>query len=251
MKNRKVTDEESKKIRFDIIVEVDKFCKENGLKYFLAYGTLLGAVRHKGYIPWDDDTDLMMPRKDLEILKKKFVSEKYKYSDVDTERGYEFPFPRITYNETFDKRGKAAIYYGVNVDLYPIDGLPESDEEIKKFFSKYKSLLRPRLFWIKVRNKLIKLFPLKSFPFIKLLTKRCVNHMMSYEVGSTSKVFVFDSRVYNWDIFKDSVEIEFEGRKFMAPIGWDEFLKTSYGDYMQLPPEDQRHPYHSGNYFWK
>jgi LPS biosynthesis protein len=70
--DRKVTWEESRKIRLDVLVEVDDFCRKNNLRYFLAFGTLLGAIRHKGYIPWDDDTDIMMPRKDLEIFKRTF-----------------------------------------------------------------------------------------------------------------------------------------------------------------------------------
>jgi LPS biosynthesis protein len=250
--DRKVTWEESRKIRLDVLVEVDDFCRKNNLRYFLAFGTLLGAIRHKGYIPWDDDTDIMMPRKDLEIFKRTFKSEKYKYSDVDTEFGYEFPFSRITCNDTYNKQGLIAKYYGVNVDLYPIDGLPESDNEINDFFNKYTSLLKPRLFLIKVRSKLMQFLPIRNIPFIKFLTKRCVNHLKTYDIDYSSKNMVFDcGRIYSRSIFEGSVDVEFEGWKFMAPIGWDEFLKTRYGDYMTLPPEDQRHPYHGGDYYWK
>lgn len=249
---RKVSDDESKKIRLDILIEVDQFCRKNGLTYFLAFGTLLGAIRHKGYIPWDDDVDLMMPRPDLEIFKTKFKSEKFKFSDVDTEYGYEYPFPRITYKDTFNKMGKIAKYHGVNVDLYPIDGLPESPKRIFLFFKKYDSLLRIRRFWIRVRNKLMKIIPITNIPFVRYLTKLCVNHIKTFEVGSSSKVMVIDVyRVYNKSIFDSSVDVEFEGGMFKAPIGWDEFLRTRYGDYMQLPPEDQRVPYHCGNYYWK
>lgn len=252
MKNKKVTWDESRKIRFNILLEVDSFCRKNHLTYYLAFGTLLGAIRHKGYIPWDDDTDIMMPRKDLELFKQTFKSTLLKFSDIDTESGYEYPFPRITYNDTFEKKGKKAIYYGVNVDLYPIDGLPESPKQIDMFFKKYNFLLVVRRFLIRIRNKLIKILPIKSIPFVKFLTKRCVEYIKSYDFDYSSKVMVIDDyRVYNRDIFNGSVEVEFEGEKFMAPVGWDEFLRTRYGNYMELPPENQRHPYHGGDYYWK
>lgn len=251
MKNTMVTFEECKKIRLDILREIDRFCKENHLTYFLAYGTLLGAVRHQGFIPWDDDADIMMPRKDMEILKKSFDSVKYKYSDIDTERHYEYAFPRITCRNTFDKKGMIAKYYGVNIDLYPIDGLPEDDEEINRFFKKYKVLFKSRLFLIRVRNLMMRLFPITSIPFIRTLTKCCINWIKKYDFENSSKVFVIDARVYSKKIFDGVVEVPFEGFRFNAPIGYDEFLRTSYGDYMKLPPEEDRKPYHGGNYYWK
>lgn len=251
MKYKKVSIEESKKIRFDILVEVDNFCRNNNLRYFLSYGTLLGAIRHKGYIPWDDDADIMMPRKDLEIFKKKFSSKRFKYSDLDTEIGYEFPFPRITCRETFDKKGWLTKFYGVNVDLYPIDGIPEKDSDIKVFFDKYESLLKKRRYLIRFRNKLMKFFPVRTVPFLKSFTNRSVDWIKQFDMTKSSKVMVTDSRVYERKIFDRAVEVEFEGHMFYAPVGYDAFLKTSYGNYMQLPPENERIPYHGGNYYWK
>ena len=130
--------------------------------------------------------------------------------------------------------------------------MPKTDQEIKKFFDKYRSLLKSRLFLIKVRNKLVRLFPIKNIPFIRILTKRCVKHIQKYQRNNSTKNMVIDvCRVYSKSIFDGAVDVEFEGKKFLAPIGWDEFLRTRYGDYMELPPENQRHPYHVGNYFWK
>ena len=96
---------EIKEIQLEMLDEVDSFCRKNSIKYSLAFGTLLGAIRHKGYIPWDDDMDIVMPLPDMLRFKKEFRSKLLKYCDIETEPNYEFSFSRITYTPTYSRKG--------------------------------------------------------------------------------------------------------------------------------------------------
>lgn len=251
MKNRKVTTEESKQIRLEMLEEIDQCCRKNNILYFLAYGTLLGAVRHKGNIPWDDDTDIMMPRNELEKFRQVFSSDRFRYLDIDTEYGYEYPFPRIIDTKTFNKRGLFVKDYGVNIDLYPINGLPENRKDIDSYFNSYKSILKIRLILLKLSRMFLKVSPTKNMPGIRYFTKKCFDYWGEYDFSSSQKVCVTaDFNIYDKKNFDDVVELEFEGKKFYAPKGYEEFLKVKYGDYMKLPPENERVPYHGGNYYW-
>ena len=152
-KARRVTDKEVKQIQLEMLDEIDAFCRQNNIRYSLAFGTLLGAVRHKGYIPWDDDVDIIMPLPDMLRFKKIFQSDKLQYCDIDTTLHYEYHFSRICYKQTFSKRGWASKSYGINIDLYPVVGLPSSIEEVDAFFksieSKYRHYYDKRLLWKK------------------------------------------------------------------------------------------------------
>ena len=92
--------EEVRKIQMDMLAEMDAFCKKHHLRYSLAYGTLLGAIREKGFIPWDDDMDVMMPLPDMQVFKKTFHSENTRISDFETNKDYQFPFPRLVHKHT-------------------------------------------------------------------------------------------------------------------------------------------------------
>ena len=101
--------EERKSLQLAMLKEIDAFCKKNGLRYSLAFGTLLGAIRHKGFIPWDDDLDIMMPVEDIIKFKAIFNYDKLKFCDVDTEKYYDLDFPRISHKRTYKIEEKQPV----------------------------------------------------------------------------------------------------------------------------------------------
>lgn len=143
--------EELKRIQTDILNFVDGFCKKNGLRYWLAYGTLLGAVRHKGYIPWDDDIDILMFREDYEKFVTTFKDERYKVFATEVNAKYPYPFAKVGDTATyFEEEIKDAIDTGVNIDVFPLDYIPEdrvkSATKRRDFLQKVWMLKRlPRL----------------------------------------------------------------------------------------------------------
>ena len=126
MKKTPITLEDRRQIQLEMLDEIDEFCRVHNLRYSLAFGTLLGAIRHKGYIPWDDDVDIIMPLHDMLQFKKEFKSKKLKYCDIDTEPDYEYSFSRICYLPTYSKKGLIVESYGISIDLYPVVGLPKT-----------------------------------------------------------------------------------------------------------------------------
>lgn len=257
---KKITLDERKKIQLEMLAEIHDFCTSHGIRYSLAYGTLIGAIRHKGFIPWDDDVDLMMPLPDMLRFKKEFESDKLKYCDIDTESHFGFDFSRISYQPTYRKVGMINKTYGVNIDLYPIVNLPESVAAQNVFFEKYQKLEDKRHRYIKWRYRFIKLFPINSIWGYDKAIKRVRDFSLfnSLEYGSTSFYYVVSGPIsekggciYRYDLFKELVPVKFEGLTLSAVSSYDDFLRHYYGDYMQLPPESERHPYHSDNYFWR
>ena len=120
----------------------DKVCKKHGLVYWLSYGTLLGAVRHKGFIPWDDDMDIMMPRPDLERFKREFVSENIQFMDLDVSEYYSFAFPRLVDRHSYSKPGKVLVGPGLEIDVYPVIGIPAEEEAVDAYFKEAQKLLK-------------------------------------------------------------------------------------------------------------
>lgn len=256
---RKITLEEKKVIQLEMLKEFDSFCRKNEIKYSLAFGTLLGAIRHKGFIPWDDDVDIMMPLPDMLRFKELFHSETIKYCDVDTELFFEYPFSRITNTLTYKQKGVIVQSYGVCIDLYPMVSIPMNQKEKDCFFDRALILEKRSDFIRKWRTRAIKYLPLYSIPcygyFIKHYTYYLRN---SYDYGSTGMYYIIagpiilhDLMTYDCDLFEDIIDVEFEGFRFEAIANYDKFLALRYGDYMTPPPESQRHPYHGGNYYWK
>lgn len=259
MRKQPISLEERKKIQLEMLVEIDAFCRAHNIKYMLAFGTLLGAIRHKGYIPWDDDVDISMPLEDMLRFKKEFKSERLKYIEVESDPYFYYGFSRIAHQFTYSKCGQICEGYGVNIDLYPTIEVSNSCEinqcKIKKIYSHYLF----RNFSAKWRGRAIRYLPIKNLPFIQYVARLYKKRMIESLQQRNGNAFhciagpleKFDVHTFDFNPFEEMLEVDFEGHKFMAPAKYHQYLTTRYGDYMQFPPEDQRHPYHGGVYYWK
>ncbi len=249
--------DERRVIQLEMLNEVDQFCRNNDIRYSLAYGTLIGAIRHKGFIPWDDDVDIIMPVDDCVKFKKMFSSETIKFCDVETEPHYEYAFPRLAYKNTYRRLGYNKKTYGVNIDVYVMQGLPADKEEINKYFNKCQAVLKTRLFYWHLRNNLAKLAHINNLLICDYYFKKYA-HLCSGKYAYSGASYYspvgggcYEMRdVYDRDLFKDLIDVTFEGLSLKSVKEYDYWLRHFYGDYMQLPPEEERVPYHGGEYFW-
>lgn len=238
-------------------------CVRNNIKYCIGYGTLLGAIRHKGFIPWDDDIDIVMPRPEYDKFvrcMRKEPNSKYILKTPDDE-DYCYEFSKVIDNTTLvvedDVEGSNI---GVWVDIFPLDGLRGTDivqEKLLYFYQRcrvasiYKSLpksnalIRPLMF---VFWKLCKAIGPKFFlnKIVKLSQKYSYDD--SEFVGFGGDIYL-ENRLENRMWFEDVIDIPFEDRVFKAPASYDEYLKSLYGNYMQLPPEDKRVPHRIKAYY--
>lgn len=249
--------EKTKALQVEILEEVDIFCKENNIEYFLFAGTLLGAIRHKGYIPWDDDIDICMRRKEYEIFIQKFSSKKTKLFTASRCKNYYYPFAKISMVGT---KTIESIEYakdlGINIDVFPIDNIPNGTKKQKKYFKKIISqrtmlghiISSKRAFGVK-KLLFFLYFLFKGFPSAKKCIDLLNKNASSYENESTHLVglTIWDfnlKNAFSSDCLDEKTTVTFEGLSFPAPKGYDSLLKKLYGDYMVLPPESERKTHH-------
>ena len=255
---KELTLQELKDIEFEILKMFDAFCKKNNIRYFLAYGTLLGAIRYKKFIPWDDDVDLLIPREDYERVLTLFKdSERYRLFAHEKNKDYLFPFAKICDMHTFkdEYSYKSKVKLGVDIDLFPLDNWDNDREKAKKEAKKIKR----NMFFL----SLSKLNKSDSVSFIKgIVIAFCklvgsehflnrINRLSnkpqqkgSAFVGSKSWCVYGARGIIPAEAFADSVEIEFEGEMFPAPIGYDTYLTCLYGDYLPEPPKEKQKTHH-------
>lgn len=260
--------DEVKEVQLKVLKEVSDFCEKNNIKYFLAYGTLLGAIRHKGYIPWDDDIDIMMLRDDYDKFLELFneSNEELKVAAYELDKTFPYTFAKVFDKKTILKEDVLINYnIGVNIDVFPMDNLPEDLYESEKLCKKLDIL--KKIYTLKVikQNKNRKITKeiilylskiIFSFISIRQLVQKISNiskryrHKPSNYVGCTVWGNSRRGRVEK-GIFSNSIDANFEGHIFKVPIGYDTYLKNIYGDYMELPPLEQRKVHHSYRAFWK
>ncbi len=261
MENRELSFEDRKIVQLNMLIEIDKFCRDNNIKYALSCGTLIGAVRHNGFIPWDDDVDITMPYEEMIRFKTKFKSETMVYCDINTTSGYEFPFARIANTKTYSKKGLIARDYGVCIDLYPIIEC-SSDKSVLNFkLSECNQLFKYYVQALNWHRRLLKYLPLPSinYPLYSYITKKYASFFIDkimekgggsfYQIGGPLPIFF--KNYWSFDPFESLIEVQFEGHRFFSPARYNEFLTVRYGNFMKLPPENQRHPYHMFHYYWK
>lgn len=247
---------EKRKIQLDMLKEVDTFCRKNGIRYSLAYGTLIGAIRHKGFIPWDDDMDIMMPLPDMLRFKNEFKSNSLKVFDIDTCDYYPWQFPRIGHLSTCSIDGPFRKGSGINIDLYVVSGMVDDTNKIQLFLEEGQKLQRKAEFYRVWHSREVRYTPFSFLPGYKKTIKRLCDFVRQYPYEGSKKYFHIGGafkihNVFDYDVFENIIDVDFEGCNFMVTGRFDDYLRQIYGDYMQLPPEEKRHPYHNDGYYWR
>lgn len=263
---KELTLEELKKIELNLLIQIDKICREQGLRYSLIGGTLLGAVRHQGFIPWDDDIDIAMPRPDYEHFLTychnncpQFLTICNKY-----EPKYGYLFAKICDANTImieKNANKNDISLGVYVDVFPIDGLGKTKKEAMKIFDRteFQRELLVAANWRRYFRSKTHAWFYEPVRFIFYLLSRCVNfkrQIISIEKKTIKNSFdeskfcgavcgaYRKKEIMPQEVYSEYVEMLFEGRFFLVLKNYDYYLTHIYGDYMQLPPEGKRVTHH-------
>lgn len=267
------TIEEMQKIALDILVFIDQFCREHGLKYFMVDGTLLGAVRHHGFIPWDDDIDIWMPREDYDKITELLGPDsgsRYQMINIRTADWYRYAFGKIMDTKTrlVEDLGYSGEM-GVYVDVFPYDGLPgEKEEDYAPLVKQCIQMEAHRGFSCRTYREYLEYGNCKSnpFKFAKWLARKLYGSRRilkkqdelarSYPVKGAKMLGCICDGYRLGDMMPASVvekttELEFEGHRFQAPAGYEYYLKKLYGDYMKLPPEEERVTHHHYQAWWK
>ena len=235
----------------EVLKAFDALCRAEKLSYFLSGGTLLGAIRHKGFIPWDDDVDVMMPRADYQRLLELGDSRIY-----STEHGnYGRPWARMA--DAGTRRSSPALFSGdtsgAYIDIFPIDGVPADGRAAKRFYRRIR--LQDMLWRTAMRNsigekermKAIKklaaalLRPIGPKPFARRMNRIAMAQDYNGSFRGVSMITHYGAREkMPAEVFDHAVDVDFEGLRLPAPCGWDAYLSRLYGDYMVIPPEHRR-----------
>ncbi|MDD7281952.1 LicD family protein [Floccifex sp.] len=250
-----------KEIELNMLISFDEICQKHNLNYFLAGGTFLGAIRHKGFIPWDDDIDIGMPRKDYEKFceyAKKELPNNLVLQNFETEPNCGLVFAKIrkkgtTLSEVYSHH--IDMSQGVWIDIFPFDNVPDDEQERNKM--KNKVLFYKNLYIIKCGYKnpkpdstLYKIMYFICKIIVKFISKdwlicKLKSLMTKYNDTQTKYVYPYGGAypkkdMLEYDLVSHLEKREFEHHEFLTCSDYDKYLKQLYGDYMQLPPEDKR-----------
>lgn len=259
---------EIQQMELGIMEYIHEVCQKIGAKYFLAYGSLIGAVRHKGFIPWDDDMDICMLREDYEKLQDYLIAnpdERYEVMSYKNNLNYVYPFMKVKDNHTYllEEDVRIDSNMGIYVDIFPVDGY-EDDADFKNKMTKLIKKRQLSCYTFKgitntksLLNSLIRYISVVIFYFTN------TNKYVEQIDGLAKSRAVADYEQIDYLIYKDMnkpvwkrewleqvIVGTFEGKKFMIPKHYHEILTSDYGDYMQLPPLEQRVSHHDFK-LWK
>lgn len=265
MPKRPVTLAEHQQILYDILYCVDDFCRQHHIRYFLVGGSLLGAVRHRGIIPWDDDIDIGMERSEYERFIKMFQEETpdgYELHTIDNTKGYYCPFIKLAKTGTLQTEPTLIVPeegIGINIDIFPQDGiLGETREDAEQYYFRFRQRLQTILWWMVVPYAQLNTLREKFRAFRYRLQYRNPNRFRTiieeskrYDI-SQSKYFgclvnglYGKGEVRETSSLRNFTMMQFGSRMLPVVQDWHQYLTGLYGDYMQLPPVESRHRHSS------
>lgn len=244
------------KTQVEMLKTFIKVCKKLNLQYFLIGGSALGAVRHKGFIPWDDDIDIGMPREDYERFLKEGQShlpKKLFVQSIYSEPSAPFHFAKIRNSDTTFIESSIKhldINHGVYLDIFPLDGMGNNKEDLENKHYKYRFLneiyvhITKKAKYTSTIRKLY--YTILAIPYnMQTIEQRIQKYATKYSYKKSKFVGNYfgmwgAKEIYEKKWFSNGKETTFENIKVTIPEDYDSYLKKMYGNYMQLPPEEKR-----------
>lgn len=247
-----ITDlKEIQRIQLEILKEFDKYCEANHLKYFLAYGTLLGAVRDKGFIPWDNDIDVCMLRDDYNKLIKKYKDGRFKLMSVERLKRNEYTYAHAKLIDTqtlLYESFQTDYELGVYIDVFPLDYLKDGEKDYNKVCRRYD-----RINYLEtakgIKGTILKIIGRKGLSKVNGVMHFFYKKRAKY-VGNCCAAANRDD-FYNLEWFYETQKRVFEDGIFPVPMEYEKVLERKYGNYMELPPVDERKPQHDFEAYYK
>ena len=259
-------DNQNKKLHSTLLIiadEIDRICRKNDINYSMIGGTLLGAIRHKGFIPWDDDMDFAMTRKDYDKFFDVCTTEldkRFAVYTIENSENYGYGFGKVVLRNTRIKQEGSKEINPVNeiwVDIFPFDNIPDSfgrrlihksinylfikliEERLDGFDLEGSSLAKKCVVAVlHVINKFIKLEYLKA---VLIKNQRYYDSSETSGICSMAGSYKYEKETQKKTFFEDYIRLPFEGREYQAISGYEMYLTSAYGDYMKLPPVEKRH----------
>lgn len=235
----------------EIAKETDRICREQGWKCSLYGGSVIGAIRHNGFIPWDHDIDMAMPRKDYDALVKYFKknkNDKIFFSTYQTEPLYPNNWGKMRLNGTIFQEKELVglpIHRGVFIDIHPIDNVVPIFLKFQVHFSMFWNCVaqvkRRKYDGSKIKKMIYGFFSWLPYRGINFMRSLSMKMFSWYPTKYVYKVAHPNNGIYPIprETFEDLVEHPFEDTSFLIPKNYDDFLRKRYGDYMQIPPESE------------
>lgn len=261
--------EERKEIQMQILDAIDRFCSEYNITYSLSCGTLLGAIRHGGYIPWDDDIDIYMLRKDyirFEQLFPEVYEGKYQLASLSRSEDWCNMFSKVWDNRTVVvEKSITSMNIGINIDIFPIDDVPDDENQWVMFNKQRRTdFEKTRMSSLKMssdrplwQNLLIPFINLRFLFFNRRKFAMYRNKMIQqFNDKGFKRVFETSSgmrvkKPFPKKLFQDIIYIPFEDHKYKGFKNYDEYLSDTFGDYMTPPPPEKRISFHTYETYWK